>query len=349
MWRRRRFLRSFSRKNKERVTALLCCNMLGEKYKPFIIRKSAKPRCFRGVDVSKLVKYMSQNSAWMTSELFSFWLKDLNKKMMMEKRKILLLVDNAACHNSGLELELSNVEVVFLPKNTTSIMQPLDMGIIQATKAHYKSNMSREVIKELDKCETATALELSKRLTLLKGIEFFVQAWDSISDATISNCWRKSGLCYGPEQEEVVENIDIPEQFQDVFEEWVKCDEALETCQSEFLSEDQIVADIQSKYIDNEESEDEEIEVQDRPILSSEALTYIDGLKKYLMQESSSEVSSSDLLALERIKRRVVSNIDYKPKQSSIEKFFHRGIAEFSSYRLVTNIGYCDYFTLVPR
>ena len=70
----------------------------------------------------------------MTSDLFGIWLKELNRKMAKEKRSILLTVDNASCHNSGIELELSNVKVQFLPKNTTSIMQPLDMGIIVATK-----------------------------------------------------------------------------------------------------------------------------------------------------------------------------------------------------------------------
>ena len=48
---------------------------------------------FRGVDIYKMVKFSSQNSSWMTSELFGMWLKELNKKMIMEKRKILLTVD----------------------------------------------------------------------------------------------------------------------------------------------------------------------------------------------------------------------------------------------------------------
>ena len=48
---------------------------------------------FRGVDIYKMVKFSSQNSSWMTSEFFGMWLKELNKKMIMEKRKILLTVD----------------------------------------------------------------------------------------------------------------------------------------------------------------------------------------------------------------------------------------------------------------
>ena len=44
------------KKNKERVTILLCCNMSGsDKLKPFLIGKSGKPRCFRGLKVENLV------------------------------------------------------------------------------------------------------------------------------------------------------------------------------------------------------------------------------------------------------------------------------------------------------
>ena len=219
------------KKNKERVTALLCCSMLGEKYKPFIIGKSSKPRCFRGVDISKLVKYSPQKSSWMTSDLFGIWLKELNRKMAKEKRSILLTVDNASCHNSGIELELSNVKVQFLPKNTTSIMQPLDMGIIAATKVFYRKKMCRAMITELDKNALANARDLSKKITLLQGIEFFVEAWNEVSVATIANCWRKSGLCFGPEQQEEVVEMDIAldnEIYAQIdkedFDRWVNCD-----------------------------------------------------------------------------------------------------------------------------
>ena len=37
---------------------------------------------------------------WMTSELFIRWVHDLNEEMVSQKRKILLILDNAPCHQS---------------------------------------------------------------------------------------------------------------------------------------------------------------------------------------------------------------------------------------------------------
>ena len=100
------------KKNKERVSILLCCNMSGsDKLKPFMIGKSAKPRCFKGIKVENLVKYAAQNAAWMIGPLFEDWLKDVNRKMASQNRKILMLVDNCSAHNSAAEMALTHFEL----------------------------------------------------------------------------------------------------------------------------------------------------------------------------------------------------------------------------------------------
>ncbi|XKL63967.1 hypothetical protein PGB90_006331 [Kerria lacca] len=64
--------------NKERLTVLLCANSNGsEKLPPLVIGKSVKPRCFK--NVRRLpCEYRAQCKAWMTGELFSTWLQDLD-------------------------------------------------------------------------------------------------------------------------------------------------------------------------------------------------------------------------------------------------------------------------------
>ena len=48
--------------------------------------------------------------------------------------KVLLIVDNAPGHP---DLEHENVQILFLPPNMASLIQPLDQGIIAAFKTYY--------------------------------------------------------------------------------------------------------------------------------------------------------------------------------------------------------------------
>ena len=104
--------------------------MLGEKVNPLVIWRHANPCCFKGIKKDQLsVGYYSNKNAWMTSGVFETWLKKLNHKVAFEKRKMLFL-DNALSHPT---VEYSNIKFQFFPPNTT-VLQPMDQGIIQATK-----------------------------------------------------------------------------------------------------------------------------------------------------------------------------------------------------------------------
>ena len=57
--------------------------------------------------------------------------------MQRQKRNILLLVDNAACHSLYEDTQLSNITVHYLPPNTTAHLQPYDAGIIYSFKVNF--------------------------------------------------------------------------------------------------------------------------------------------------------------------------------------------------------------------
>ena len=60
--------------------------------------------------------------------------------------RYLYLIDNAPCHPPDLKGKFSNINVCFLPKNTTSRLQPLDAGIIQNFKVKYRKLLLKFVI-----------------------------------------------------------------------------------------------------------------------------------------------------------------------------------------------------------
>ncbi|GFX30301.1 tigger transposable element-derived protein 1 [Trichonephila clavipes] len=114
--------------SKDRVTLLLYSNASGDRMlKPLLINKSLRPRALKGKDLKQLPVH------WMTTAIFTEWFNNCFvpevEAYMKEKSldfKVLLIVGNAASHP---ELEHPNVQLVFLPPNTTSLIQPLDQGI----------------------------------------------------------------------------------------------------------------------------------------------------------------------------------------------------------------------------
>ena len=104
---------------KDRITIAFCTNADGsDKVKPFVIGKSAKPRCFRDFSPSTYVRYANNQKAWMTSYLFGEWLVSFDNSMKQKGRNVLLLMDNVASHFPDVQLE--NVRLHYLPPNTTS-------------------------------------------------------------------------------------------------------------------------------------------------------------------------------------------------------------------------------------
>lgn len=55
----------------------------------------------------------------------------------------LLFMDNVPCHPESLKGKFSNINAVFLPKNTTSKTPPHDAGIIASWKVLYRKRMLR--------------------------------------------------------------------------------------------------------------------------------------------------------------------------------------------------------------
>ena len=117
---------------------MLTCNSDGsEKLKPILIHKYQNPRALKNVDKSTLpVIYHWNNKSWMLSSIFDEYLTNLNNMMRIQNRNILLMIDNAPTHKVP-EAGLSNIEVFFLPPNTTSILQPCDAGIINSFKVIF--------------------------------------------------------------------------------------------------------------------------------------------------------------------------------------------------------------------
>ena len=139
---------------------MVACNQDGtEKLPLLVIGKYAKPRCFKHSNMDLLpVKYKSQKKAWMDSALYEEWVRQLDKRMRLANRHILLFVDNCSSH--VVVNGLTSIGLVFFPPNCTSKLQPADQGIIQNLKVHYRQTLIRRMLQYLDDDKPVKAIDL---------------------------------------------------------------------------------------------------------------------------------------------------------------------------------------------
>jgi len=279
--------------SKERITVLFAVSKTGEKLTPLIIGKSKNPRCFKNLKVENLpCSYFSQFKSWMNSEIFINWIKKFDDTMSKENRKILLLLDNAPIHPR--DVDLTNVELLFFPANTTSRIQPLDQGIIKAFKDSYRKILLSEVKIKLEKNVDLNFEQCLKKITMLDAVLWTGRAWSIISSETVINCFREAiKNCYNPIREKVKE----PRESSLTNEPFEKEVEELPTHQR-FPDNDKdmidaiivSIAEEKSSTQNNEECEPIKCEVEfDYTFL--DAYTAVEKLEKYFLQHQSDDIT----------------------------------------------------------
>jgi hypothetical protein len=182
---------------KDRVTVLLGGNIAGYKLKPFVVHRSKNPRAFKGVNINMLpVHYNSNKNAWMTQLLFEDWFMKVFATEVKEycnqhkiPFKILLLLDNAPGHPPHLGDLHPNIQIMYLPPNTTSILQPMDQGAIATFKAHYLKITFTQAIMAIE--EGITLKEFWSKYNILQGIKNLASGWKEVKASCMSGIWKK--------------------------------------------------------------------------------------------------------------------------------------------------------------
>ena len=114
----------------------------------FIIGESKSPRCFKGLKHLPC-RYRNQNKIWMDSVLFEQWTREMDTKFTKEKEKVARIIDNCPAHPTMDNLK--SIELIFLPPNTTSKLQPIHQGVIRSLKAYCKALALQRAVLVVDK------------------------------------------------------------------------------------------------------------------------------------------------------------------------------------------------------
>ena len=174
--------------DKTRMSVLVMMNATGtEKIRLLFIGTVKKPQCFGKKAGHKLgLWYFNNKKAWMMREVFSNAMEELNARMKQMKQKILLLLDNFSGHKWHKEV-IMNIKVVFFSANLTPFIQPANASIIHCLKAIFRRLI---LCRSLD-CEEEEEVFAINQLEAMQLLE---EAWNSIKQSTIANCWQHTGI-----------------------------------------------------------------------------------------------------------------------------------------------------------
>ncbi len=185
--------------SKDRLTLLLGGNAEGDcKLKPLLIYRTMNPRALKGCNKQTLpVIWWSNSKAWVTKVMFEDWFTShfcpeaekycQNNNLAF---KVLLILDNAPGHPTTLSDLNSNVKVIFLPPNTTSLIQPMDQGTISAFKAYYIRRTFSQAIQLTTGDNAITLQEFWKQFNIKQAVANIHDSWEEITASCMRAVWQ---------------------------------------------------------------------------------------------------------------------------------------------------------------
>eukprot|EP00061_Rhincodon_typus_P018691 g47972.t1 len=104
--------------------------------------------------------------------------------------KILRIRDNAPSHPPTIGELSANIKVLFLPRNTTSLLQPIDQGVIAPFKAYYLRRTFKRLIAATEGHKNSV-LQFWKSVNIKNAIDIIVEAWGDVSKDCLRAVWEK--------------------------------------------------------------------------------------------------------------------------------------------------------------
>ncbi|XP_058827231.1 tigger transposable element-derived protein 1-like [Topomyia yanbarensis] len=176
---------------KDRITLLFCSNASGDKLlKPLLLHRAMRP-----LKDKTLLNFLCTGCQTQKLGLLKTYSRDgfMNALYLKSKHiskgkgltfRVLLVIDNAPGHLHP------NVKIVFLPPNTTSLIQPLDQGIISTFKRYYIKLTFRFILDKVDTAQASSIIEAWKNFTMRECVGFIEQALNMLKKSTLNACWK---------------------------------------------------------------------------------------------------------------------------------------------------------------
>ncbi|XP_045104416.1 tigger transposable element-derived protein 7-like [Portunus trituberculatus] len=268
-------------------------------------------------------------------------------KIRPDDVKALILLDNAPAHPSSDVLKSADgkIKAMFLPKNTTSLIQPMDQGVISAFKRIYLRKYLDDVLVVLETEDGAVedtrgkrTLANIKNYNIRAAIYNMYEAWREMKHTTFTNAWKKlmkdEDYCADFEGFEATDFHQLlkksgeEEVTVDDVDEWLE--ENDQTQGNEILNTEQIVAAVTGEESDSEDSDSGEVKPTVKMSVVRECA---DVLLKFVEDCSRQDIQIHyDQLRL--LRSKIIRMQHESGRQTLIKEFFKALSDDISGYHI---------------
>jgi hypothetical protein len=84
------------------------------------------------------------------------------------------------------------VKIAWFPANATSVLQPMDMGVIYTFKSHYRRFLMQSLILNVQKADSSYTLVRS--VSVMDAVNWIGLAVKKIKAETAKKCFAKAGI-----------------------------------------------------------------------------------------------------------------------------------------------------------
>ncbi|XP_070552481.1 jerky protein homolog-like [Ptychodera flava] len=193
------------------------------------------------------VVYMASGNAWMTQSLFEEWFFNnfvpkvrcqLTSRGLEPKALLLLDLCPAYPREDNFRRQDGKIRALCLPANTTSLLQPMDQGIIKTFKANYRRELMMHLLLDPDYSSLVTSLQ---KYTIKDMCYIAGKSLRQVKTSSIEGYWMKGlgalsnlqdDISAIPEKESVntlinsaVEHGLDSKYSEDVLMEWISTDD----------------------------------------------------------------------------------------------------------------------------
>ncbi|XP_014778247.1 tigger transposable element-derived protein 1-like [Octopus bimaculoides] len=191
---------------KDRLTLALCANAtINCKIKPLLVYHSETPEPFKSHKIPKevlQVMWRSNPRVWVTWQFFVEWVNlvfGADVKEYLQENNLplqaLLVLDNAPAHPPNLEDDILEgfkfIKVLYLPPNTTPILQLMDQQVISNFKKLFTKDLFRHCFEVTESTDLTLREFWKDHYNIVICLRIIDMAWQGVTKRSLTSVWKK--------------------------------------------------------------------------------------------------------------------------------------------------------------